>query len=191
VFRSLMIAQLAFVLVACPTPEERGSPLSTQPMGTSGNTPQTPADVTSTDMAPPPGAEEVPADVKQRAIGALSEKGNAIKREVIAYIKRNTAATGGLLTVTDGHQKTASVQYVRTHDPVRHRAGKGYVALTDFQDPQGSPNAFYSVAFWVNEAGEGYKVDEVVMLAYPEKQNGEWVRMELFIVNDAYAKPLR
>jgi hypothetical protein len=190
--RSLSAISLSFLLIGCPTPKEEGPQVPPQPMvAPTKNAPQTPADVTSNDLLPPPGADAVPADVKQRAIGALSVKGNAIKKTILDYVKRNTAATGGLLTVTDGDQKTAQLRYVRTHDPVRHKPGKGFIAMTDFQDPDGHPAAFYSVAFWVQKNEQGYAVSSVVMQAYPEKRSGEWVRMELFTVNDTYATPLK
>ena len=190
--RSLLIAPIACFLVACPT-ESTGPAVPTQPVVApvpAGGT-QTPADVTSNDLVAPPGAAEVPADVKQRAIGALSEKGNAIKAEILNYVKSQTAATGGLLTVTDGAQKSASLKYIRTHDPVRHKPGKGYLALSDFQDPNGHADAFYNVAFWVDEKEGKYSVSSVVMQAYPEKRGGEWVRMEMFTINDKFATPLK
>jgi hypothetical protein len=190
--RSFSAIPLSLLLVACPEPKEEG--LQVPPLAMVAPTKSvspTPADVTSNDLLPPPGTQNVPADVKQRAIGALSVKGNAIKKTILEYVKRNTASTGGLLTVTDGDKKTAQLRYVRTHDPVRHKPGKGFIAMVDFQDPDGDPAAFYNVAIWVQTVEQGYAVSSVVMQAYPEKRDGEWVRMELFTVNDAYATPLK
>ncbi len=190
--RSFLLVPIACVLVACPT-EVAGPSVPTQPVvaPVTTNGTQTPADVTSNDLVAPPGADEVPADVKQRAIGALSEKGNAIKAEILNYMKRNTTSTGGLLSISDGEQKSANLKYIRTHDPVRHTPGKGYLALADFQDPNGHAEAFYNVIFWVNEKDGKYSVSSVVMQAYPEKRGGEWVRMEMFPINDKFATPLK
>jgi hypothetical protein len=119
----------------------------------------------------------------------LSKKGLAIKESVTRYVEKNSA--GGLLTVDNGFGGTDTVRFVRYHDPVREKAGKGFVVLSDFVAPDAEAGAFYTVAFWLKQMPNGYRVTEVVMQGHPEKRGGEWVRIEHFEINDDVATPLK
>ena len=132
---------------------------------------------------------EVPADQLQRAIGALNADAVAIKASILKYIEKN--GKNGSLSFDDGQGGTVTAQFVRTHDPVRYKADKGYIGLSDFQAPNAAPNAFYQLAFWTKKSGNDFEVFEVDLQAFPANRGGEWVRMELFTVNDNFAKPLQ
>ena len=144
---------------------------------------------TSDKMDSPPGMVEVPADQRQRAIGALNQDAMDIKASILAYVEKN--GQNGSLSFDDGKGGTVTAQFVRTHDPVRYKAVKGYIGLSDFQAPSADPNAFYQLAFWSKKNGDQFEVFEVDLQAFPAERGGEWVRMELFTVNDNFAKPLQ
>lgn len=201
--RLIFAAVLSSVSMGCPEPEEgpvgavqgtNPAPANEVPMGTgpeaapSGALPP-PNIGTSDTMEAPPGAPGVPADQLQRAIGALNEDALAVKAAILDYVKKN--GTNGSLTFDDGQGGTVAGQYVRTHDPVRFKADKGYIALSDFQVPGAAAAAFYQLAFWAKKDGDKIEVFEVDLQAFPAQRNGEWVRLELFTVNDTYAKPLQ
>ena len=167
-----------------PPPEQGVAP----PNAPSGALP--PPNIGSSDqMAAPPGLDAVPADQLQAAIGALNEDALAIKAAVLDYVSKN--GKNGSLTFDNGDGGTVTAQYVRTHDPVRFKSDRGYIALSDFQSSGADPSAFYQLAFWLQKTGETFAVAEVDLQAFPAKRGGEWVRMELFTVNDAFAKPLQ
>jgi hypothetical protein len=191
---------LSALVVGCPQPAEgpTGAVTATQgppaqqgvapPNAPSGAMP--PPNIGSSDqMTPPPGLDSVPADQLQAAIGALNEDSLVIKASVLDYVAKN--GKNGSLTFDNGDGGTVTAQYVRTHDPVRYKSDKGYIALSDFQAPGADPAAFYQLAFWLKKTGETFSVAEVDLQAFPAKRGGEWVRMELFTVNDTYAKPLQ
>jgi len=191
----VLIAAIASLATGCPqavdTPKDAVRP-ATQPVpaaqAPSGSLP--PPNVgTSDKMDAPPGMNEVPADQKQKAIGALSEDGMRVKEAVLAYVEKN--GSNGSLNFDNGQGGTVTAQFVRTHDPVRFKADKGYLALSDFQAPGSASTAFYQLAFWAKKNGDSFEVFEVDLQAFPAKRGGEWVRMELFTVNDAFAKPLQ
>ena len=201
--RLFTVAVLSSLIAGCPEPIEGPSgaaqgtnspPANDAPMGSapgvapSGALP--PPNVgTSDKMEAPPGAPGVPADQLQRAIGALNEDALLVKEAILSYVEKN--GTNGSLTFDDGQGGTVAGQYVRTHDPVRFKADKGYIALSDFQVPGGAAEAFYQLAFWAKKDGESVEVFEVDLQAFPAERNGEWVRLELFTVNDTFAKPLQ
>jgi len=172
---------LALVLVGCPSPAETSS----APTPTAA----TPADQAQPVPPGPPAAVPKGGDQLQREIGALNKKGLAIKETVTRYVEKNAA--GGLLTVDNSYGGTDTVSFVRYHDPVREKPGKGYIVLSDFVAPDAAPGAFHTVAFWLKEMPDGYRVTEVVMQGHPEKRDGEWVRMEHFQINDDIAPPLK
>ncbi len=201
--RLISVAVLSSFALGCPEPIEgpvgavQGSnapPANEAPMGTapdaapSGALPP-PNIGTSDKMEAPPGAPGVPADQLQRAIGALNEDAQSVKQAILDYVETN--GTNGSLTFDNGQGGTVAGQYVRTHDPVRYKDDKGYIALSDFQVPGAAANAFYQLAFWAKKDGENIQVFEVDLQAFPAQRNGEWVRMELFTVNDQFAKPLQ
>jgi hypothetical protein len=201
--RLITVAALASMAMGCPEPIEgpmgavQGTnppPPNEAPMGASpGAAPSgalPPPNVgTSDKLVAPPGAPGVPADQLQRAIGALNQDALAVKQSILDYVEKN--GSGGKLTFDDGQGGTVAGQYVRTHDPVRYKDGKGYIALSDFQVPGAAAEAFYQLAFWVKKDGDNVQVFEVDLQAFPAQRNGEWVRLELFTVNDSYAKPLQ
>ncbi len=191
----LMIAALSSVVVGCPQPVDSpqdamrpGGQVTPQTQAPSGSLP--PPNVgTSDQMDVPPGMDEVPADQKQRAIGALNADAVAIKAAILDYVAKN--GQNGSLSFDDGQGGTVTAQFLRTHDPVRYKEGKGYIGLSDFQAPNAAANAFYQLAFWSNKKGNDFEVFEVDLQAFPAQRGGEWVRMELFTVNDTFAKPLQ
>ena len=144
---------------------------------------------TSDQPQAPPGAPGVPADQLQKAIGALNEDAMSVKAAILDYVKKN--GQNGSLTFDNGDGGTVTAQFVRTHDPVRYQEGKGYIGLSDFQAPDADPNAFYQLAFWLKKEGTDVQVFEVDLQAFPALKGGQWVRMELFTVNDTFAKPLQ
>ena len=193
--RLLVIAALTSFAVGCPQAVDgpqgavrEGSAPTPAENAPSGALP--PPNVgTSDKMDAPPGMNEVPADQRQRAIGALNEDAMAIKASILRYVEKN--GKNGSLSFDDGQGGTVTAQFVRTHDPVRYKEGKGYIGLSDFQAPNAASSAFYQLAFWSKKNGEDFEVFEVDLQAFPAKRGGEWVRMELFTVNDNYAKPLQ
>ena len=196
--RLISVAALASLVMGCPQAIEgpKGAVQKTDaaPMGSGpGNAPSgapPPPNVgTSDKLKGPPGAPSVPADQLQRAIGALNEDAIAVKTAILDYVEKN--GSNGSLTFDNGEGGTVKAQYVRTHDPIRYKADKGYIALSDFQAADGDANAFYQLAFWAKKEGEKVEVFEVDLQAFPAQRNGEWVRLELFTVNDSYAKPLQ
>ncbi len=170
---------LVLGLAGCPTPAEDQSatPTVAQPTQVDGQ------------PGPPPAGVPKGGDQLQREIGALSKKGLAIKEAVTRHVEKNAA--GGLLAVNDGFGGTDQVSFVRFHDPVREKAGKGYIVLSDFVAPDAEPGAFYTVAFWLKQMPQGYRVTEVVMQGHPEQRDGAWVRIEHFEMNDDVATPLK
>lgn len=195
--RLLIIAALTSFAVGCPQavegPQQQGAVRQGPAPASAENAPSgalPPPNVgTSDKMDAPPGMNEVPADQRQRAIGALNEDAMAIKASILRYVEKN--GKNGSLNFDDGQGGTVTAQFVRTHDPVRYKEGKGYIGLSDFQAPNAASNAFYQLAFWSKKNGENFEVFEVDLQAFPAKRGGEWVRMELFTVNDNYAKPLQ
>jgi len=193
--RLLVIAALSSFAIGCPqavdAPKDAVRP-ATAPV-VAGNAPSgapPPPNVgTSDKMKAPPGMNEVPADQRQRAIGALNADAIAIKASILDYVEKK--GQNGSLSFDDGKGGTVTAQFVRTHDPVRFKADKGYIGLSDFQAPNGSVDAFYQLAFWSKPSGDKFEVFEVVLQAFPAERGGEWVRMELFTVNDDFAKPLQ
>ena len=192
--RLLVIAALSSLAIGCPQgvdgptdavrPPNAPNPAANAPYGA-----LPPPNVgTSDKMDAPPGMKEVPADQRQRAIGALNEDAMAIKAGILDYVEKN--GQNGSLSFDDGKGGTVTAQFVRTHDPVRYKADKGYVGLSDFQAPDAAANAFYQLAFWSKKSGDKFEVFEVDLQAFPAQRGGEWVRMELFTVNDNFAKPL-
>ena len=113
----------------------------------------------------------------------------AIKAAILDYVAKN--GQNGSLSFDDGQGGTVSAQFLRTHDPVRYKEGKGYIGLSDFPAPNAAANAFYQLAFWTKKNGSDFEVFEVDLQAFPAQRGGEWVRMELFTVNDTFAKPLQ
>ena len=168
-----------------PNVQPQGAPIGSAP---SGALPP-PGVGTSDQLQAPPGAPGVPADQLQKAIGALNEDAVSVKAAILSYVQTN--GQNGSLTFDNGDGGTVTAQFVRTHDPVRYQEGKGYIGLSDFQAPNADPNAFYQLAFWLNKEGDTFKVDKVDLQAFPAERGGQWVRMELFTVNDAFAKPLQ
>ena len=165
--------------------QPEGGPIAPAP---SGSLP--PPNVGSSDqLQAPPGAPGVPADQLQKAIGALNEDAMDVKASILAYVQKN--GQNGSLTFDNGDGGTVTAQFVRTHDPVRYQEGKGYIGLSDFQAADTDPNAFYQLAFWLKKEGDNFQVFEVDLQAFPAKRGGQWVRMELFTVNDAFATPLQ
>ena len=193
--RLLMIAALSSVVIGCPQPVDSpqdairpADQVMPQTQAPSGSLP--PPNVgTSDQMDVPPGMNEVPADQKQRAIGALNADAVAIKAAILDYVAKN--GQNGSLSFDDGQGGTVTAQFLRTHDPVRYKEGKGYIGLSDFQASNAAPNAFYQLAFWTKKNGSDFEVFEVDLQAFPAQRGGEWVRMELFTVNDTFAKPLQ
>ncbi len=193
--RLFLIAALSSLAVGCPqavdTPQDAirpGGQVNPASQAPSGSLP--PPNVgTSDKMDAPPGMDEVPADQKQKAIGALNADAVAIKSAILDYVAKN--GQNGSLSFDDGQGGTVTAQFVRTHDPVRYKEGKGYIGLSDFQAPSAAANAFYQLAFWTKKNGNDFEVFEVDLQAFPAQRGGEWVRMELFTVNDAFAKPLQ
>lgn len=168
-----------------PNQQPQGAPIANAPSGA-----LPPPNVGSSDqIQAPPGAPGVPADQLQKAIGALNEDAMDIKAAILAYVQAN--GQNGSLTFDDGDGGTVTAQFVRTHDPVRFQEGKGYIGLSDFQAPNADPNAFYQLAFWLKKDAADFQVFEVDLQAFPAKRGGQWVRMELFTVNDTFAKPLQ
>lgn len=165
--------------------QAQGAPIANAPSGA-----LPPPNVGSSDqLQAPPGAPGVPADQLQKAIGALNEDAMDVKAAILAYVQTN--GQNGSLTFDNGDGGTVTAQFVRTHDPVRYQEGKGYIGLSDFQAPNADPNAFYQLAFWLKKDGNDFQVFEVDLQAFPAKRGGQWVRMELFTVNDSFAKPLQ
>jgi hypothetical protein len=193
--RLFLIAALSSVAVGCPqavdAPQDAirpGGQVNPASQAPSGSLP--PPNVgTSDKMDAPPGMDEVPADQKQKAIGALNADAVAIKAAILDYVAKN--GQNGSLNFDDGQGGTVTAQFVRTHDPVRYKEGKGYIGLSDFQASSAAANAFYQLAFWTKKNGNDFEVFEVDLQAFPAQRGGEWVRMELFTVNDAFAKPLQ
>ena len=64
---------------------------------------------TSDQMDVPPGMDEVPADQKQRAIGALNADAVAIKAAILDYVAKN--GQNGSLSFDDGQGGTVSAQF--------------------------------------------------------------------------------
>lgn len=202
-FRLISVAALTSLVMGCPQEIEgttgavqgtNPAPPNEVPMGSSpGNAPSgalPPPNVgTSDKLEAPPGAPGVPADQLQRAIGALNEDAIAVKASILDYVEKN--GSNGSLTFDNGEGGTVTGQYVRTHDPIRYKEDKGYIALSDFQSADSDADAFYQLAFWAKKDGDKIEVFEVDLQAFPAQRNGEWVRLELFTVNDSYAKPLQ
>ena len=193
--RLLVIAALTSFAIGCPQAVEgpqgavrEGAPPTPAANAPSGALP--PPNVgTSDKLDAPPGMNEVPADQLQRAIGALNEDAVAIKASILTYLEKN--GKNGSLSFDDGQGGTVTAQFVRTHDPIRYKSDKGYIGLSDFQASNAASNAFYQLAFWSKKTATGFEVFEVDLHAFPAKRGGEWVRMELFTVNDNFAKPLQ
>jgi hypothetical protein len=165
--------------------QAQGAPIASAPSGA-----LPPPNVGSSDqIKAPPGMDGVPADQLQKAIGALNEDAMGVKAAILAYVQEN--GQSGSLTFDNGDGGTVKAQFVRTHDPVRYQEGKGYIGLSDFQAPSADPDAFYQLAFWLKKDVDTFQVFEVDLQAFPAKRGGEWVRMELFTVNDTFAKPLQ
>jgi len=176
---------LVFGLAACPSPVEGPSdpsptptPTAAQPTGAKG-------------MPGPPPSGSVPkgGDQLQREIGALSKKGLAIKDAVTRYLEANSV--NGLLKVDDSFGGTVQVSFVRYHDPVREKKGKGYIVLSDFVVPDAQAGAFYTVGFWLKDTAKGIRVTEIIMQGHPELRDGAWVRIDHFEMNDEIALPLQ
>ena len=193
--RLLVIAALSSLAMGCPQSVDAPSDAirPSAPPVPAANAPSgalPPPNVgTSDKMDSPPGLDEVPADQRQRAIGALNEDAMIIKAAILDYLEKN--GQNGSLSFDDGKGGTVTAQFVRTHDPIRYKADKGYIGLSDFQAPGAAANAFYQLAFWSKKSGDVFEVFEVDLQAFPAERGGEWVRMELFSVNDNYAKPLQ
>jgi hypothetical protein len=165
--------------------QAQGGPINSAPSGA-----LPPPNVGSSDqIKAPPGLDSVPADQLQKAIGALNGDAMDVKAAILAYVQEN--GQSGSLTFDNGDGGTVTAQFVRTHDPVRYQEGKGYIGLSDFQAPSADPDAFYQLAFWLKKDSDSFQVFEVDLQAFPAKRGGQWVRMELFTVNDTFAKPLQ
>lgn len=175
---------LALGLIGCPTPVEE-SPTAAAP------TAAAPAPAPGGKAGPPGPPPVVPkgGDQLQREIGALNKKGLALKASVTRYLEKNTS--GGMLSLDDGFGGTDTLGWVRYHDPVREKPGKGYLVLSDFKKVDAEPGAFHVVAFWLKDMPTGYRVTEAIVQAHPVKRDGQWVRLDHFEINDEIAPPLK
>ena len=130
--RLLMIAALSSVVTGCPQPVDSPQDAirpADQVMPQTQAPGLAPASGTGTSdqMDVPPGMNEVPADQKQRAIGALNADAVA-KAAILDYVAKN--GQNGSLSFDDGQGGTVTAQFLRTHDPVRYKEGKGYIGLS-------------------------------------------------------------